>query len=67
MLIKDVKYADDQGMIANMKAGLQGLMNCLNTSGKHCDMKINTKKTKAIVVLRNGRESVNTIRRRSKS
>ena len=25
-LIKDVKYADDQGMVANMEAGLQSLM-----------------------------------------
>src|SRR6476469_8097283 len=29
-LIKDVKYADDQGMVANTEAGLQSLMDSLN-------------------------------------
>src|SRR6476619_67685 len=58
-LIKDVKYADDQGMVANTEAGLQCLMNSLNTTAKHYDMKINIKKTKAKVVSRNGGERVN--------
>src|SRR6476619_428026 len=58
-LIKDVKYADDQGMVANVEAGLQSLMNSLNTTARHYDMKINIKKTKAMVVSRNGRERVN--------
>ena len=31
-LIKDVKYADDQGMVANTEAGLQSLMDSLNTT-----------------------------------
>src|SRR6476469_7503644 len=58
-LIKDVKYADDQGMVANTEAGLQSLMDSLNTTAKHYDMKINIKKTKAMVVSRNGGERVN--------
>src|SRR6476619_7440079 len=58
-LIKDVKYADDQGMGANAKAGLQSLMDSLNTTAKHYDVKINIKKTKAMVVSRNGGEKVN--------
>src|SRR6476661_412562 len=58
-LIKDVIYADDQGMVANMEAGLQSLMASLNTTAKHYDMKINIKKTKAVVVSRNGGERVN--------
>src|SRR6478736_6032358 len=37
-LIKDVKYADDQGMVANTKAELQSLMDSLNTTAKHYDM-----------------------------
>src|SRR6476661_8445162 len=49
-LIQDVKYADDQGMVANTEAGLQSLMDSLNTTSKHNDMKINIKKTKAMVV-----------------
>src|SRR6476619_3133592 len=58
-IIKDVKYADDQGMVANTEAGLQSLMDSLNTRAKHYDMKINTKKTKAMVVSRSGGERVN--------
>ena len=57
-LIKDVKYADDQGMVANMEAGLQSLMDSLNTTATHYDTKINIKKTKAMVVSRNGGERV---------
>src|SRR6476469_9252777 len=56
---KDVKYADDQGMVANTEAGLQSLMDSLNTTAKHYDIKINIKKTKAIVVSRNVGERVN--------
>src|SRR6478609_7780262 len=58
-LIKDVKYADDQGMVANTEAGLQSLMDSLNTTAKHYDIKINIKKTKSMVVSRNGGERVN--------
>src|SRR6476469_8440634 len=58
-LIKDVKYADDQRMVANTEAGLQSLMDSLNTTAKRYDMKINIKKTKAMVVSRNGVERVN--------
>src|SRR6478609_12099134 len=35
-------------------------MDSLNTKAKHYDMKINIKKTKAMVVSRNGGERVNT-------
>ena len=38
-LSKDVKYADDQGMVANREAGLQSLMDSLNTTAKHYDIK----------------------------
>src|SRR6476469_6159717 len=58
-LIKDVKYADDQGMVANTEAGLQSLKDSLNKTAKHYDMKINIKKTKAMVVSRNEGERVN--------
>src|SRR6476661_6520219 len=53
-LIKDVKYADDQGMVAHTEAGLQSWMDSLSTTVKHYDMKINIKKTKAMVISRNG-------------
>src|SRR6476469_2691956 len=58
-LIKDVKYADYQGMLANTEAGLQSLMDSINTTAKHYDMKINIKKAKYMVVSRNGGERVN--------
>src|SRR6476469_1486718 len=58
-LIKDVKYADDQEMVANTEAGLQNLMDSPNTTAKHYDVKINIKKTKAMVVSRNWGERVN--------
>ena len=58
-LIKDAKYADDQGMVADTEAGLQSLMDSLNATAKHYDMKINIKKTKAVVVSRNEGERVN--------
>ena len=38
--IGDVKYADDQGMVANREAGLQSLMDSLNTTAKHYDIKL---------------------------
>src|SRR6476469_10695131 len=46
-------------MVANMEAGLQSLMDSLNATAKHYDMKTNIKKTKAMVVSRNGGERVN--------
>src|SRR6476469_10578151 len=58
-LVKNVKYADDHGMVANTEAGLQSLMDSLNTTAKHYDTKINIKKTKGMVVSRNGGERVN--------
>ena len=58
-LVGAVKYADDQGIVANTEAGLQSLMDSLNTAAKHYYMKINIKKTKTMVVSRNGEERVN--------
>ena len=54
-----MKYADDQGMVASTEAGLQSLMDRLNTTAKHYNMKINIKKIQAMVVSRNGGERVN--------
>src|SRR6476619_6330633 len=45
-LSKDIRYTDDQGMVANTDAGLQSLVDSLSTTAKHYDMKINIKKTK---------------------
>src|SRR6476661_5696987 len=53
-LIKDVKYANDQGMVANTEAGLQSLMASLNTTGKVYDRRIKIKKIKEMVVGKKG-------------
>src|SRR6476619_6121514 len=45
--------------LENMEEGLQSLMNSLNTTAKHYDMKINNKKIKAMVVSKNGKERLN--------
>ena len=39
-LVKDVKYADNQGMVASAEAGLQTSTDSLNTTAKHYDMKV---------------------------
>ena len=40
-MVKDVKFADDQGMVASSELGLQRLMDALATIAKKYDMKIN--------------------------
>ena len=49
-LIRDVRFADDQGMVDNSEAGLQRTMDRLSKTAKEYDMKVNVKKTKAMVV-----------------
>ena len=43
----DVRFADDQGMVASTEEGLQKLMNKLNDTAKKYNMKINVQKTKS--------------------
>ena len=52
-LLKDIRFADDQGMIANTEKGLQKTMNGLNITAEKYGMKINIKKTKVMRVSRN--------------
>lgn len=49
-LVTDVKFADDQGMVATTEEGLQNLMDALSRTGELYDMKINVKKTKVMRV-----------------
>src|SRR6267154_5036123 len=49
-LVSDVRFADDQGMVASTEMGLQTLMNKLNDTAINYGMKINVQKTKAMVV-----------------
>ena len=50
--INDIRIADDQGMLLDTAAGLQGIMDQLNDTAKTYDMKINAKKTKTMIVSR---------------
>lgn len=51
-LVKDVRFADDQGMVADTNAGLQRLMNGLQEEADRYGMKVNVKKTKTMVISR---------------
>ena len=57
--IKDVRFADDQGVVAHTELGLQRLVGSINESAKIYGMKINIKKTKTMVVSKSGGEPVN--------
>ena len=57
--IKEVRFADDQAMVANTERGLQKLINSLNLKAKDFNMKINVKKTKAMRISRSGEETIN--------
>jgi len=52
-IVRDVRFADDQGMVSSTERGLQKLMNKLNDTAKKFNMKINVQKTKTMVVSRN--------------
>ena len=56
-----MRFADDQGMVASSESGLQRLMDRLVESAKNYDMKINVKKTKAMVVSRKEERTVSII------
>lgn len=53
-LISDIRFADDQGMVASSEIALQSLMDRLYLTAKKYDMKINVKKTKTMVVSKKG-------------
>ena len=49
-IVGDVRFADDQGMVASTEEGSQRTMNRLNDTAKKFEMKINVQKTKVMVV-----------------
>ena len=51
-VIKVVRFAVDQGMVANSNKGLQAIMNDLNETAKKYGMKINVRKTQTMIVSR---------------
>src|SRR5688572_6198032 len=58
-IISDVRFADDQGMVASTEKGLQSLMNKLNDTAKKFNMKINVQKTKTMIMCKDGGGVVN--------
>lgn len=46
--LKDVRYPGDQAMISDSEEGLQMIMTSLTERGKDYDIKVSTKKTKAM-------------------
>jgi len=60
-LLKDIKFADDQGMVAETERGLQIIMNRLNDASKEYGMKINIKKTKVMKDSKQGGGNVNIV------
>ena len=58
-LLQDVRFADDQSMVANTEKGLETIMHRLSDTAKTYDMKINVKKTKTMVISRERGKTVN--------
>jgi len=57
-LLKDVRFADDQAMLAGTNEGLQRLMDGLNSAAEDYGMKINVKKTKSMAISKTGNKDV---------
>src|SRR5688572_26839360 len=49
-MVKALRFADDQAMMASSQEGLQRMMDRLNTISIDYEMKINTKKTKIMKI-----------------
>jgi len=58
-LVRDVRFADDQGMVAGTEDGLQKIMDNLNATAEGYGMKINIKKTKVMRVAKKPGGKVN--------
>ena len=51
-LLQDVRFADDQSMVTNIKKRLETIMHRLSDTAKTYDMKNNVTKTKTMVISR---------------
>src|ERR1043165_8327522 len=61
-LIKALRFADDQAMLATTQAGLQKMMEKLNLTSKKYNMKINIGKTKSMRISREEEEVTERIK-----
>ena len=57
-IVNNIRYADDTVIIANSQQGLQTLINAITREGDAYGLKINTEKTKTMVISKN--KNVNT-------
>jgi retron-type reverse transcriptase len=57
-IIKALRFADDQAMMAGSQGGLQKMIDKLNRISMEYDMRINIKKTKVMRISRGGAETV---------
>ena len=57
--MKDIRFADDQVVIAETEEGLQKLIDNLHTAIGRYNMRMNIKKTKTMRISRSGEENVN--------
>ena len=55
-LIKALRFADDQAMLATTQEGLQRMMDQLNLTSKKYNMRINISKTKSMKIGREEKE-----------
>jgi len=58
-MLTDVRFADDQAILAGTEVGLQKIMNKLNEASKRYGMRINAEKTKVMKISRGEREVIN--------
>ena len=58
-MVKALRFADDQAMMAGSQEGLQLMMDRLNSISMDYDMKINIKKTKVMKISKRGEETIN--------
>ena len=54
LLVKAVRFADDQAMVSSSNVGLQRIIDALNKTSNNYGMKINIKKTKVMRVCKTG-------------
>jgi len=55
-LLKDIRFADHQAMVAPAQEGLQKIMDALYKTAKKHKMKINISKTKIMVITKKGKK-----------
>src|ERR1043165_7607201 len=58
-MVKALRFADDQAMLAGSQEGLQMMMDRLNRISLNYDMKININKTKVMRISKRGEETIN--------